>query len=178
MSLRPAPFLALAAVLAGVPAAAATEDVAAAYAERVPVTAAAGASLQKLDVPARVLAASRDAGLGDLRIFDARGRSLPIALSPLAAPRVLRTVRLEPLPILGSPDALTVSGVSLRIDAGRNNVVRVQGLPAEASEAKLLGVLLDTRGLADPVDRLRLVATIPRGRPIGFTIEVSNDLRN
>ena len=40
MSLRPVPFLALVAVLAVVPAAAAPDDVAATYAERVRVTAA------------------------------------------------------------------------------------------------------------------------------------------
>lgn len=144
------------------------------YAVRVPVIAAPGGGIQRLAVPTRILVASRMPGLADLRLFDAAGQPMPMARVGGDAP-ARRAIRLPALPIVGAAGALAVTGVSLRVEGGRARVVRVEGTPADGS-AMLPGILLDTRRIADPVDRLVLDADVPRGQPVALTVEASEDL--
>ena len=166
------------ALLATTPAHAAGEDRPGDYAERVIVTPAPGATLQRVSMPARLLVASRRADLADVRIFNAYGRPVPIAraLTPLQQQRHRTT--LPVLPILGAADALAVTGVSLRIDErNRASVVRVDGTP-QGSGSEVLGVLLDTRRIGDPAVGLDLDVTTPTGQPVTFTVESSPDLKD
>jgi hypothetical protein len=169
--------LALALVLMA-PAAADSGDGPGTYAERTVITTMPGQSLQRVRVPARVLVAARSADLADMRIFDANGQAVPMALSTIAPPRQRLHIALPVLPILGPVDALAVTGVSLRIDdRQRTSVVRVDGTPQRADASQLLGVLLDTRRISDPVSGLVLDLAIPPGQPVTFTIESSADLK-
>ena len=52
-----------------------------AYALRLAVTAAEGGTIQRLDLPAQALAAIRRDDLGDVRLFDSRGRRMALALA-------------------------------------------------------------------------------------------------
>lgn len=150
----------------------------ASYAVRLPVTAAAGSSVQRLAIPAEVLAAARTADLSDLRVFDAAGKAMPIArIAPAARP--FRRDILPVLPILGAADALNVTGVSLRLDgAGRARVAQVVGTPAASATAKVLGVLLDTRRIEVAAHSLILDAETPEAQPVTFAVEASTDLKD
>lgn len=167
------------ALLASAPVAAAGGDDPAAYALRVPVTAAAGASLQRLSLPARVLVAARSPQLADVRIFDAAGQAVPIALAPPTQPQQRQETALPLLPILGPQDALAVTGVSLRIDEQqRASVVRVDGTPQSGGATRLLGILLDTRHIVDPLAALALDVATPAGQPVTIAVESSADLKD
>jgi hypothetical protein len=159
------------------PASAASGDESGAYAVHVTVTPAPGSSLQRVNLPASVLVAARNADLADVRIFNGEGKPVPIARSTAPAVRRRRTLALPVMPILGPEDSLGAAGISLRIENSRGaSVVRVDGSPQSGGTAKLLGVLLDTRRIADPVAGLSLELTTPTGQPVTFTIEHSADL--
>lgn len=160
------------------PAIAGPGDEPAAYAQRVPIKAVEGASLQRIDLPARVLIASRNPDLADLRIFNAQGEAVPIALSTAQAPRQRQSTALTILPIMGAADALSVTGVSLRLDdRQRARVVQVEGTPQQSASSRLLGILLDTRRIEEAVSAIALEVATPAGQPVTFTVESSTDLK-
>jgi hypothetical protein len=121
------------------------------YALRLPLSVEAGAKVQRLVLPAAVLAGLQTRDGHDVRVFDAKGRAMPIARAGASA--VVGHVSLDPMPILGAPDALKVSGVSLRLDGrGAAQVAEVRGEPVAAGGAPvLLGVLLDARRVSGAV---------------------------
>jgi hypothetical protein len=167
------------AVVALIAAAPAGSDDDPRYARRVPIVVAPGSTVQRLAMPAAVLAASRTANLSDIRVFDAAGQPMPIARVASAAGPA-RRYDLSALPILGAADALTVTGVSLRLDdAGNARVAQVDGKPSgRPAEAIMLGILLDARTVAGSADTLTLDADVPRGQPVTFTVEASADLKD
>ena len=148
------------------------------YALRLPLSAEAGARVQRLALPAAVLAALQTRDGHDVRVFDAKGRVMPIARA--AASAVVGHVSLDPMPILGAPDALKVSGVSLRLDGrGAAQVAEVRGEPVAVGGAPvLLGVLLDARRVSGALDRVAVAADLPAGQPVTLSIEASADLRD
>ena len=150
----------------------------AAYAVRLDVvTPMVGAPVWQIDLPASALAASRVADLADLRVFDGRGRPVPIARVAAGVTQA-RGTDLPASPILGSPDALRVTGVSLRV--GRDGRARVAGVDGTIAEARrgstVVGALFDARAVTGTADRLLLDAEVPAGQPIAFTVEASTDL--
>jgi hypothetical protein len=101
------------------------------YALRLPLSVEAGAKVQRLVLPAAVLAGLQTRDGHDVRVFDAKGRAMPIARAGASA--VVGHVSLDPMPILGAPDALKVSGVSLRLDGrGAAQVAEVRRQPQPA----------------------------------------------
>jgi hypothetical protein len=172
---RVALALAFAACLIG--AAPATDDNPSTYAVRVPVTADRTWPVQRLAIPAQVLAAARTADLSDLRVFDAAGKPVPIArIAPAQKP--LHRASLPVLPILGSVNALNVKGVTLRLDEeGRVGVAQVVGTPAGSTTAKVLGVLLDARRIHGAARNVIINAGIPEAQPVTFSVEAGVDLK-
>lgn len=156
----------------------ATVDAPGAYALRLTLTPAPGGRVQRVALPARILAASRTADLRDVRVFDATGRAMPMARAG-ASSVALRRDTLTAMPILGSPDALRVTGVSLSLDnEGRAHVAQVDGTPAAATTgAVVLGVLLDAQRLRGDAVGLVLDAQVPVAQPVTFTVEASDDLK-
>lgn len=146
------------------------------YGLRIPVTAGTGSIVQRLALPPAMLAAARTWNLADVRIFDGRGRAMPMARIPVA-PNTRRD-GLAAMPILGTADALKVSGVSLRIDdAGRARVAQIDGTVAtEAERPVLLGTLLDARAITGVAHSLTLDADIPVAQPVTFMVAASRDL--
>ena len=157
----------------------ASSDIPAAYRLRLAVTPAPGAPVQRIAVPAAVLAASQTRNLADLRVFDARGRPMPIARAPVAPPP-LRRDTLPALPILGPADALRVTGMSLRLDDhGQARVAQIDGaVDAAAEKAIVLGVLFDARAIAGVAERLTLDADVPASQPVTLTVEAGRNLKD
>jgi hypothetical protein len=169
--------LTLCALAAAAPAG--SDDTPESYQLRVPITTAPGSTIQRLAIPAAVLAASRSADFADLRVFDATKRAMPIArIAPAAGPG--RLYDLPALPILGSADALNVTGVSLRLDGnGASRVAQVVGtLQGGPATATILGGLLDARAVKGNPTSLTLDADTPQAQPVTFTVEASADLKN
>ncbi|MBP8234968.1 DUF3999 family protein [Rhizorhabdus sp.] len=150
------------------------------YSVRLGVTPAPGAPLQRVGLPAVALAALTAPDRSDVRIFDATGAALPIAatLAP-AGTAELRSTTLEALPILGTGGALRTRGAEVVVEEfGGARVVRMTETKAGEAEPAVLGVLLDTRTIADPVRSLRLNALWPAQQPVRFTVESSADLQD
>jgi hypothetical protein len=169
--------LAMGALIAAAPAG--SDNDPQSYARRVPIVVAARSAVQRLAVPAVVLAASRTANLSDVRVFDATGRPMPIARAAPAG-GLKRRYELSALPILGAADALRVTGVSVCLDgAGNARVAQVDGTPSgRPVEAIMLGILLDARTVAGSADTLTLDADVPRAQPVTFTVEASADFKD
>ncbi|WP_052730494.1 DUF3999 family protein [Sphingomonas sp. SRS2] len=152
-----------------------------AYAVRLPVDPAPGAPLQRLSPPAVALAALTAPDRSDIRVFDATGAALPMAATaPPGGAAILRTATLEALPILGTGGALRTNGAELVIEAfGGARVVRMTEAAQNGDAAPaVLGVLLDSRKVDDPVRSLRLDARWPAQQPVNFIVEASGDLRH
>ena len=155
---------------------AACSDGPADYAVSAPVTLAGDAPVQRLELPAGVLASLQRADGGDLRLFDRDGRVLSIAR---AAPpeQALERQEVAVLPILGSATALDVTGLSLTLDQdGRVRVSGIDGQPRGAGEAVALGALLDTRAVEGTGEALELAVTLPAGQPVTLTVDAGPDL--
>lgn len=172
-------WLALAAAtLAGAAPAGSARDPAS-YRVRLAVRPVGGASVQRLAIPAEILVASETPDLADVRVFDARGRAMPIARAP-ASPPPPRRDALRPLPIVGADDALDITGLSLQLDAaGQARVARIDGsVRRDAGGSVLLGALFDARAITGAARNLALDAALPAAQPITFTIAASPDLKD
>ena len=145
------------------------------YAVRLRVVPAAGGGVQRVALPAAAIVALRNRDSSDLRVFDARGRTVPIAR--IAASTEVRRDRLDALPILGDRDTRMGARVSVRLDErGQARVAEVESGTPVRNEVASLGVLLDARRTRGTADRLDFDADIPVGRPVRFTVEASRDL--
>ncbi|WP_419813737.1 DUF3999 family protein [Glacieibacterium sp.] len=154
----------------------------AAYAVRLPVTVAPGAPLQRILLPPQVLARLRTADHTDLRVFNAQGQALPMAISdPISRLRTeQQSIVVKASPILGAPGRLNVTGVSLQVDdRGEARVVQLDGKvdSAAGTGSVVLGALLDTRRIEAPVVGITLDADVPLEQTISFVVEGSADLK-
>jgi hypothetical protein len=156
------------------------------YAIRIPVAAAPDAPLQRLLLPAEALVRLQSAGYADLRLFNAAGQPVPMALAqvPTINSTEEQQVKLAAYPILGSATtaAAGLEGLSLRIEErqGRRVVQLNTGgnTAGEAGQQKVLGALLDARAVSVPAVRLTLDAELPVGQPITFNVQASRDLKS
>lgn len=155
------------------------------YAIRIPVTAAPDAPLQRLLLPAEALVRLQSAGYADLRLFNAAGQPVPMALAqvPTTTSTEEQQVKLAAYPILGAATAAGLEGMSLRIEErqGRRVVQLNTGgntTAGDASQQKVLGALLDARATKAPAVRLVLDADLPVGQPITFNVQASKDLKS
>ncbi len=147
------------------------------YRVRARVTPVAGASVQRVELPGPVLAALQRTDGGDLRLFDATGRRVPLAR--IAAPPTReRTVALDPLPIVGAATAVAVTGLSLRLDdRGGAPVARVDGAVRDDGRADVVGALLDARSVDGTARSLAVEVALPAGQPVTLTVAASPDLK-
>jgi hypothetical protein len=158
---------------------------ASAYALRAPLSAVADAPLQRLVLPAEALVRLQTSNYSDVRIFNAQGQSVPIALAQVAALTQTQQaqVKLSAYPILGAADVsmLGNEGVSLRIEERQGKrVVQVDtsSAKAKASAKNIVGVLLDARAVKAPVLSITLDADLPVAQPITFDVQASKDLKS
>ena len=156
------------------------------YAIRLPVVPVADAALQRLILPAQALVSLQTPNYSDLRIFNAQGQSLPMALTSGAAQvqTEARKVTLVAYPIVGSLATAGLDGLSLRIEEQQGKrVVQINtgnnmSTGSATGQQKVLGTLLDARALDMPVASITLDVDLPANQPINFMVYSSKDLKN
>lgn len=145
------------------------------FALRLTVEPVTGGAVQRVILPAQALVAVQRADLGDIRVFDGRGKPLALARGDGAA-EARQSVTLGGFALRGSPAALTAPGSAIRIeDHGTARVVTI-GAAAQA-EQQLSASLIDTRAVADPVVGIALDVTLADRRATTFTLHSSADLQ-
>lgn len=174
-----------------------------AYALRLPLRLAPDASLQRLALPAQVLVNLQAPGYGDIRIFNAQGQAVAMALAR-AAPRVdsRQQLTLTAYPVLGPATAAGLEGLSLRIEerqgqrvvqintgnasntsdasnaSNANSPSSANNAASTAASPQLLGALLDARAVSRPLVALALQADLPEAQPVTFSVQASRDLNH
>ncbi|MDO5652803.1 MAG: DUF3999 family protein [Brachymonas sp.] len=167
-------------------AGAAPADQPAQYAARWPLAVAPGSSLQRLALPAEVLSHVQSRDLHDLRVFNAAGQAVPVALAraAAAAPVPATMVNLPALPVQADvPGGDGKAALSLRIeDTAQGRTVQLE-VPQPASGASVrtaattVGALVDTRALKDTWQAVELDTDWPEARPFTFYLTTSSDLK-
>ena len=156
----------------------------ASYAWRVQLQAVADASLQRLALPADALLRLQTSNHSDVRIFNAQGQSVPIALASVAAKTQSQKnqVQLTALPIMGGTVGSASEGLSLRIDERQGKRVVQLDTATSASNPstnkKIIGALLDARAIQASAVAIALDVVLPVAQPIGFDVQASKDLKN
>jgi hypothetical protein len=152
---------------------------------QAPIKIEKPAAFVQLPLPASAYGRSRQRGLQDLRIVDARGERVPFAV---LAPRVpeaqtteqQRDAALYPLPAKPSAAGTWPSPLEVTVQGERISVKRAPaGLPA-AADAKSAGWLLDLgeqRKDEPPPQSLRMQWSGPAEFSAAFRFESSDDLR-
>ena len=177
-------FAALALVVAHT-AQAAPPDAPGQYAATWPLRTPADASLLRLPLPAEVLTQVQTADLRDLRVFNAAGQAVPLALDRASAETrgaAPAPIELPALPILAEPAAAGPASLGLRIEDGpAGRVVRIDtAAPGSTvgAPAALTGALVDTRAQKAALQAIELDASWPTARPFTFKLHTSTDLRH
>jgi hypothetical protein len=133
------------------------------------------AALQRIEVPAAALVAIKRQDLGDIRVFDGRGKALPIARLGASAQGAARSHDVPTYPIAGTAAAPGGPAVSIAIaQPGQTVSVEANGSTSGADTA---AALIDTRALEDPAVAVALDADLPAQTPVTFTLEASGDLK-
>lgn len=170
--------LLLAALALPLPLSATPHDQPGDYALQLPLQLAPAAALQRLALPAQVLVNLQSGGYRDLRIFNAAGQPVPMALAqaePGAAVR--QQIELPAWPLLGPPSTTELDGLSLRIEErDGQRVVQLDTATPQAAQQQVLGALLDARTVSAPLVALGLQAELPEGQPVTFSLHASRDL--
>lgn len=151
-----------------------------AYAVVLPLEPANGGSLQRLTLPAEALVALKRADLGDVRVFDASGRVVPLALVEGAADDSQHNVSVPVYPVVGPAGTLGDAGLSIRIEDNRIARVVTVGSspPLNRRAASPAAVLLDTHAVREPANAIALDAEIPAGQPVTMTLLTSANLKD
>lgn len=145
------------------------------FAVALPLEAAPGAQVQRVDLPAAALVALKRPDRGDIRAFDANGRPLSTALLD-ARGATPQSTHLDAIPIAAQGSGFANSAVSVRVDRD-GSAVTVDTSSSKAG-ADAAGVLFDTRKLVDPAQAITLDASLPMQRPVTMTVEASGDLKS
>jgi hypothetical protein len=151
-----------------------------AYALQIPLEPAPGERLQRVTLPAQALATLRRDDFGDIRLFDSRGKVVPIAFLNDEARASQRTLKVPVYPVVGPASALGSSALSIRIEDGSAaHVVTVDSGPPPVNGATPpAAVLLDTRGLRESANAIVLDADIPADKPVTVTLVTSANLKD
>lgn len=150
------------------------------YALVLAVAPQAEGRLGRIVLPAAAMAEIKRPDLGDVRIFDSKGRTLSIALGHdrSGESSILKTSDLAAIPIAAKPGGGVVP-VTVSVRAG-DTAVQVES--TDAADAALsadnrVSVLIDTRTLELPVVGIELKAQLPQQVPVTFTLESGSDLK-
>ncbi len=147
------------------------------YALVLAVAPAADNRLGRIVLPAAAIAEIKRADLGDVRVFDAKGRTLSLAqgYDRSGESSLLTSHDLPAIPIAATTGGTAVP-VSVAVKAGD---ATVQVTATDASEAvdQRVSILLDTRALTLPIVGIELAASLPKQVPVTFKLETGSDLK-
>lgn len=158
-------------------AASAAQD-AGALRHRAAIHAPEGHSHYRMQLPAAVYAGVERRDLGDLRVLNARGESVPYAFvprEPASPAAVLAGAKLYPL---FGQEAQGIDGVKLDVVRSKTGtVIRLaEGSKAPAAGRKLLGYLVDLGEDEKPIEALELDWRTASGLNGAAKVEASDDL--
>lgn len=152
------------------------------FAVRFSVETMPNASLQRLTLPREALAALQTADAADVRLFNGKGQSVPIAPVPHRNESIALAPREWPIyPVMATHRQQSLGNLSLRIEktADRSVVRVIEGANAEpAAATRQIATLVDTRPIKGPLAELTVDAELALGEPVALTVAASNDLKN
>ena len=147
----------------------------AAYKVKLAVEPAGDGPVQRLILPAQALIAVQRKDLGDLRLFDGRGKPVPLALEAGNA-ETSATVNLPGIPVMQYNKDSAVPHI-LTIEPDGTAYLRPMGRTVSPSDKpELVATIIDTRAIADPVSAITLDAELPLQQPITVTLSSGSDL--
>ena len=148
------------------------------YALQLAVTPAAGGGVQRLVLPAAALAAMQQSDAGDVRIFDASGKVISLALGHSIDGAEMHDQSIASYPIAMPGSALN-RGVTVNVEqSGQSVTVDAVNQEAEAESRPMVALLLDTRKITEPVIAVQFNAVLPVGQPLEVTLDQSSDLKH
>ena len=164
------------------PAAALAADKAADFAVRFTVQTVPDASLQRLVLPREAMAVLQTADAADVRLFNGKGLSVPLAQIPLRNVTIASPSREWPIyPVMATPQQQhNLGNLSLRIEktADRSVVRVIEGADTQAAAAtRQIATLVDTRTIKGPLAELTVDAELSPGEPVTLTVAASKDLK-
>lgn len=147
------------------------------FAQVLAVAPTAGNALGRVVLPAAAVAEIKRADLGDVRIFDAKGRTLSLALGydRSGESSLLKSNDLPAIPITQTNGGAAVP-IAVAVTAG-DAIVAVTATDAAAAAVPRGAILIDTRELTLPVTGIELNAILPKQVPVTFTLEQGSDLK-
>ena len=158
------------------PAAERPED----FAYGIAIQAGAQSALYEIEIPLAVYRGVTRSDLGDLRIFNGAGETVPHALKPREAlhPAAVTAARLPVFPLRRAAGDKT-DGSHIRIQKrGDGTIVSIQNLPRAGAPQRLLrGYLIDASLVKRPIQWLELDWQSDAGDFVGkVSVEGSDDL--
>jgi hypothetical protein len=152
------------------------------FAVRFSVETVPNASLQRLTLPREALAALQTADAADVRLFNGKGQSVPIAPVPHRKETIALAPRDWPIyPVMATQQQQSLGNLSLRIEktADRSVVRVIEGANTEpAAATRQIATLVDTRPIKGPLAELTVDAELTPGEPVALTVAASKDLKN
>jgi Protein of unknown function (DUF3999) len=153
------------------------------FAVRFSVETVPNASLQRLALPREALAALQTTDAADVRLFNGKGQSVPIAPVPHRDESIALPPREWPIyPVMATHQQQNLGNLSLRIDktADRSVVRVIEGVGSEpaAAATRQIATLVDTRPIKGPLAELTVDAELAPGQPVALTVAASRDLKN
>lgn len=147
------------------------------YAQVLALAPKANDKLGRVVLPAAAVAEIVRPDLGDVRIFDAKGRKLSLALAygRSGESSLLKAHDFSAIPLTEGPDGTAVP-VPVEVKTGDASVA-VSATDAAQATDKRAAVLIDTRTLTLPVVGIELAAELPKQVPVTFTLESGADLK-
>jgi hypothetical protein len=125
------------------------------FAYGMPVVATNLATAYRVTLPPDVYRTSVRADLGDVRVFNSRGETVPYAILRRSEPAPAAPAQALPLFPLRGDTRAAVNGLKLTLDAG-DGAIQLQTAPRTAEQGPVLEYILDGRGLERPVASLQL----------------------
>lgn len=145
------------------------------FAYGMPVIAGELATAYRLTLPPDVYRASVDQDLGDVRVFNSRGETVPYAIIRRGEPAAAAPAQSLPLFPLRGDTRTAANGLKLTLDSG-DGAIQLQTQPRAAEAGPVIEYIVDARRMQTPIASLQL--TWPQasadfsGR---MRIEVSDD---
>jgi hypothetical protein len=125
------------------------------FAYGIPIQAGAQSALYEIEIPLAVYRGVTRSDLGDVRVFNSAGETVPHALKPREAlhAAAVNAARLPVFPLRGaSGDKTDVSNIRIQ-KRGDGTIVSIQNLPrAGAAERRLRGYLIDASLVKRPIN--------------------------